>query len=498
MEKSKKMGGRALVGSTYLGLGIAIKTVLTMISVVVTARLLSPDDFGVAAMAAPITGFLLIFQNMGLNQAVVQSRDISEEQINTLFWVNMIASVALSLIFLALSPLVGIFYGDARAGYVTAASAITVLVTGGSLQHTALLNRAMDFKRLVICDVSASVFSLIGVVVSAYLLRSYWAIWIGNFTYAIIYAALVWSSSRWRPVLRFTIRGARSLIEFGANVTGNNLISFVATNIDNVLIARVWGAIQLGLYDRSYKLMLFPVSRINAPLGRVMLPVLSRLVEEPERFRRTYLRATRALMLLSVPGITAAACVSEQLVPLLLGAHWAAAAPIFMWLSIAATLHPLSNSTNWLFLSTGHPAAQLKLGLISSVIHVACLVAGLYWGAAGVAVGFLASQLVRTPILFSWSASVSPVRRSDFYAMLMVPAIAGLISYVILQYLSAQVSDLTLIITAVFVVYALNFLGQLATGSGRDVIEHVYVLARDILVKRRARSTREDRADRQS
>jgi len=131
-------------------------------------------------MASPITGFILIFQNLGLNQAAVQSKTITPAQTNALFWVNIAASAIVSLVFLVTSPLVGLFYGDIRPGQVMAASAATVLITGLSLQHTALLNRNMKFKQIAVVDIANVVTTLGATAISAYLLRSYWAIWIGT------------------------------------------------------------------------------------------------------------------------------------------------------------------------------------------------------------------------------------------------------------------------------------------------------------------------------
>src|SRR5690606_11395460 len=104
---------------------------------------------------------------------------------------------------------------------------------------------------------------------------------------------------------------------------------------------------------RSYRLMMFPLQNINTPLSRVMLPILSRLHDEDARFRRSYLTALRAILILSTPGIAVAGATSDRLVPLLLGEQWAQAAPIFLWLSLAALVQPLSNTTGWLFIARG-------------------------------------------------------------------------------------------------------------------------------------------------
>jgi len=116
MTRHAGMGRKALGGAVYTGAAQALTVLFTMLSTIVVARILSPSDYGVIAMAAPITNFIMLFQNLGLAQAVIQARTVSPAQLNGLFWVNIAASGVIAITFLLISPLVGWFYGDARAG----------------------------------------------------------------------------------------------------------------------------------------------------------------------------------------------------------------------------------------------------------------------------------------------------------------------------------------------------------------------------------------------
>ncbi|TGV78522.1 lipopolysaccharide biosynthesis protein, partial [Mesorhizobium sp. M2D.F.Ca.ET.145.01.1.1] len=105
----------------------------------------------------------------------------------------------------------------------------------------------------------------------------YWALFAGTLTGAVLPTLCYWASSRWRPGLPRKVEGISQLIHFGAGITGFNFANFFARNLDNVLIGKYWGEAQLGLYDRAYKLLLFPLSQITNPLSKVMVPALSRL-----------------------------------------------------------------------------------------------------------------------------------------------------------------------------------------------------------------------------
>ena len=134
--------------------------------------------------------------------------------------------------------------------------------------------------------------------------------------------------SRWTPG-RPDFRIDRDIMSFGANLTGFNLANFFARNLDNILIGKYSGAIELGYYDRAYKLLLFPIQNIIAPLSRVMIPLLSRVQDDKPRFRELYLQTAWLLAFVTVPGVAALICTSEQVVNILFGAKWQAITPIF-------------------------------------------------------------------------------------------------------------------------------------------------------------------------
>lgn len=465
--KTKALGKTAAHGAAYSGLAQGLKILITMASTIVVARILSPSDYGVIAMTEPITGFIIIFQNLGLNEALVQARTLTDEQVNTMFYYNLAASAAVALILLLISPLVGMFYGDIQPCYVTAASAATVLVTGTTLQHTALINRHMRYRALGFIDVAVAASTLAITLGFALWLRSYWAIWLGTFSGAVVNALLVWRIDRWRPNGRPVWSTSAQFLKFGANLTGYNILNYISRNLDGVLIAKVWGAVSLGLYNRSYKLMMFPIQSINMPLSRVMLPILAKIQDEPERYRRTYVLAVRAIALGSVPGVMAAAMCSNRLVPFLLGHQWTNASPIFFWLSLAAITQPISNTTGWLFISTGRTGEMFRWTLISTPITIASFAAGLPWGAKGVAEAYFISQAVRIPILYRWCTRNSPVHSLDLYAALLPTLAGGGLAWLLVFTVRSGLSTLPLLFLAFTASYVFSVAAQAVTPGGR-------------------------------
>lgn len=480
-EPQASLGRKAASSAVFLGVSQGVRLVLTVLSTVIISRLLAPDDYGVMAMAAPFVGFILLFQDFGLSAATIQAREMTAERSNALFWINMALSGAIFVLLLAAAPLAGWFYGDARAGYVVAASAVGVLLSGTAMQHGALLNRDMRFFALSAIDVANAVVTFLGALIAAWFLRNYWALWIGTMAGTLVQVVLTWLATPWRPSWRATFSGTGQMTRFGGSLTGFNVINYVARNADSVLIAKFAGTAALGLYDRSYKLMMLPLQTINGPLGRLMLPVLSRLMDEPERYRRAFVMAVRALMLVAVPGIAVAAATSDRLMIFLLGEPWAAAGPIFFWLGLASLVQPVANATGWLFISSGRGAEMLRWGIFSTATTLIAIAAGLSGGARGVAMGLFIALIVRTPFLFFYCTRGTAVRQRDLYLIHFEPMVGAALSAGLIWIVGDRLSTGMLLCAAIPLSYAIALAVHAATPPGRQLLREGYALSVSVL-----------------
>lgn len=471
----------AISGGVYLGITQVVRLVLTTVSAIVLARLLSPDDYGVVAMAAPVISFIAMFQDLGLSAATIQRPTVSRAESTALFWINVAASVALAVLLVAISPGVGWFYGDARAGWVTAASGLILLVSGVRLQHAALLDRQLRFGVACVVEIAGALVAFLAALVAAWMLRSYWALFIGSLSGAAVQTAMVWRASRFRPGWRVRLRGAEKLLRFGGHVTGFNLLNFFVRNADNVLIAKFAGASALGLYDRSYKLMMLPISSINAPVSRLLLPLLSRLRDDPQRYRNGYLLALRMVMLATVPGVAIATALSDRLMPFLLGERWAATAPIFFWLGLTGLIQPVANLTGVLFQSAGRTKVMAQWGLFSAIVTLAGFAIGLRWGAEGIAASLFITMALRVPLLFPLAAKGSSVTWLDLTGAQVEPLIGAAAAAAIALLLSPHLAIVPLLCVAMPLSYALALITSSITPSGRRLTVAIFAMARDVV-----------------
>ena len=391
-----------------------VRLVIQFASQVALARMLLPAEFGVIAMVTPILGYLQTFSELGLVQVTIQRKEISDGEVSALFWVNAGLGAALGVILAALSPLIGWFYGQPDAGHVALVLSALLVTASLSAQHVALLNRELRFAAIATIDISAASLAAASGIIAAKLGAGFWSLVAMQVANALTWLVLSWSFSRWRPSRPRRQPGLWPLLRFGADVTGSNLVHTLSFSMDSVLIGVSAGQTALGFYDRAMRLVVMPITQLVTPFGRVAVPVLARLRDDPERFRAAYARLLQVALALTTPSVVFAIVLAHPLITTLLGDRWAPSAPILSWMAVGVLTGPVSASTGWLFVLLDRTREQFYYTSINSAIMVAAYVAGLPWGPIGVATaGAVAVVCLQGPLLWRAATRVGPVRLGD-------------------------------------------------------------------------------------
>ena len=468
-----QFGRVALRGGLVTAGAQGFKMVIQFLSVIILARLLLPEDFGLVASVGPIVAFVGLLQNLGLQQALVQRKDISDKQLNQVFWISALVGLGSAVLVAASAPAIAAFYGDQRMLGITVASALPLLLGSIAAVPLALMNRHLQFGQLAFNDVITAAAGLVAAAVAAWAGMGYWSLVLGPAVAAVVALGAAWQVARWTPS-RPDFRVDGEILSFGANLTGFNLVNFFSRNLDNILIGKYSGAVELGYYDRAYKLLLFPLQNITQPLTRVMVPLLSRIHEDKARFRDLYVRTNWMLAAVTMPGIAALTLTSEQVVTLLFGPRWTAVAPIFAWLGIASLMQSVSSTTGWIFICQGKTKAMFQWGVYSSLTTVASFIVGLHWGAVGVAAAYaISGYVLRVPVLAVLVHRVGPVTAADFLVMqglFLASSLLAWLTYMALPASFTGQSDLLAVILALSLNYALAFILMILVPQSRRTL----------------------------
>ena len=421
IEKKSAKGGLMVFGAQFTKLFIQIA------SNVVLARLLSPSDFGLIAMVMAVTTFIVLFKDIGLSQATIQQKDITHEQINTLFWVNVFFSFVVMLITWLITPYVADFYDDERLIDITLVFALGLIFSGLSVQHQALLRRQMKFKALSIIDVSSMGLGVLAAIIFAFIGFGYWALVVLSLTTALVTLIGVWLACSWKPSKpKFNLE-AVPMLKFGGYMAGYGFVNYFARNLDNILIGWKHGAESLGNYSRAYSLLLLPIGQITAPLSAVAVPALSRLRAYDERYCNFYYKIIKVIAYLTMPLIVFMCVFSQEIVFIVLGEQWGFAANLFMYLSFAAFWQPIASSTGWIYVSLNKPKNMLCWGLFSTTIMSLFFIVGLPYGAEGVAISYSISMWLLIIPLFLYAFKNTPLQMNSLIETIKYPLVLSLI-----------------------------------------------------------------------
>ncbi|WP_397517896.1 lipopolysaccharide biosynthesis protein [Rhodococcus opacus] len=392
----------AITGSVVTLAGQWIKLGLQLGSLIILSRLLSPSEIGQFALVLTVIAGAQMTSDLGLSLAAVQSRTISHFQKSNLAWINASVGAILGLSVYLLSPLLGNFYSSDSIVPVLRVCAISFVCYGVSAQFKAELERNMKFGRLAIIDIIPQLVGFGIAVCWALVAPSVWALAAQQVAVVLCMAVLTIPLSGWIPSLPRRRQHMRALLTFGAYSASGQLVNYISSSTDTIVVGYYESPTTLGIYSRSIQIFSLPINQIAAPLTRVALPILMSVYDNVARYEE-YLRRAQVVLSYSFLLIFSLlfAC-SEPILELLLGTDWIWGAPILQVLSIGGAFQAVGYIYYWIFLSSARMDLQFRFGVATRLVTIVIIVAvgshGPIWVAAGTAFGLMLNWLVYTTL----------------------------------------------------------------------------------------------------
>ncbi len=425
---------------------VAGQIVSQLISFAVLAalyRLVAPDQFGLLGMAVPLLILARIVSSFGLNVAAVQRSRLSSEQLTSLFWINLTLSLVAAVAVTILGPLLSWLYSAPRLAELCAVLSGTLVLMAFSAQHQALLERKLKMGRLMIARLLGQAAGGVIAIVFAVRGAGVWALVIQQYAELSVLAILVWNMAHWRPGRPRRGVGAKPLVQFGGYYSLSSLMFFVADNADKVLIALFLGSTRsgqaaLGMYSQAFNLTMKPVLMVSTPITGIMLPVLSRVVDQRQRFAMFVTRFFRMVGIVLLPCGIGLAVVGMDVMIVLGGERWQAAGWMIVALAPTILARGFLNTSGSVFASSGRArplliaAAATALFMVIGCLtgfHVGGLAYGEPWGPVyGVAISysFVSVVILLVPFLHYCFRPMSISLRTVF-APLLRPLLAAVV-----------------------------------------------------------------------
>ncbi|MBT5305267.1 MAG: MOP flippase family protein [Candidatus Scalindua sp.] len=376
---------RTINSLSWSAISQTVTQVLNFIIGVILVRLLTPDVFGLMGMVGVLAGFASLFSDLGMGAALIQKKDAEQKHYSSIFWINIILGIALMTIFMCAAPWIAGFYKEPDLVPLTYLISLNFFVGSFNIVQKTLMQKKMNFKSLAIVEIVVLVFSGSIAIVLAVSGFGVWSLAIKSLLSTSIAVVLMWYISGWRPRFLIDWMAVRELLGFSSNLFGFRTMNYFIRNADNLLVGRFLGSSALGLYDKAYSMMLFPLNNISRVIERVMFPAFSSIQEDKLRIKNIYLQITRSVALITFPMMFGLLVVTESFVITVFGSQWSGMIPVMQALSIVGAIQSIGTLNGNIYLSQGRTGLQFKVGTVLGILGVVAIVVGLQWGIKGVA-----------------------------------------------------------------------------------------------------------------
>lgn len=453
---------------------------LSFLVLVVLSRLLTPEAFGLVALATVFTAFVQIFLDQGLSAAIVQRSGLEKEHLDTAFWITVLIGILLTAASIAGSDLVAAFFDEPRLASVLRWLSLTFILSALSSTQMAILRREMAFKSLAARSMTAKLVGGIVGVTMAFAGFGVWSLVAQKLIAGVAGIIVLWRASEWRPGFGLSKLHYRELFTFGASVAGNNILKVLVRRSDDFLIGYFLGPTLLGYYSIGYRLLLVMIRLVTGIVNAVAFPTFSRLQHNRQRMLRAFYKVTQYTSLLAFPVFIGLAAVAPELIPALFGEQWLPSVPVMQVLAVVGILQSVLAFNGSVLRASGKPMWELGIMALNAVGSVLGFLLVVRWGIVAVAASFVIVGYLLAPLSFIAARKLIRIDFGTYLRQFAAPLSSSLLMVIVViglkQIFSNQEVNLYLELAVYVTAGALTYLLLIAVTApslSRQVLDLV-------------------------
>ncbi|MGW5238142.1 MOP flippase family protein [Monashia sp. NPDC004114] len=413
-------------GTRHTAVAQVITQVVRLATNVVLARLLTPEDFGVVAIALVVTMLLDQLKDLGTGSAIIQRQTVDDVLVNSVFYLNLALGIVLAgAMFLLAGPVAAAMSSVAATPVLQAFSLVTLITALGQIHHS-LLRRDLRFFEIALATSVTAVVTAGVSIAGALVGMTYWALVVGNIAGALVGTAMVWVFDRWRPSWRFSWASLRSIWSYSFHLFLSNVLFVVFNQVDKVIVSRFLGPAALGAYTLAQRTVAAPVASVASVVNEVVFPVFSRRQDDHAALRSGFIRSSCATAVVTFPFAFGLSALAGPAVDVVFGERWQAVVPVLWFMAPVVAVQSVTLSSSQLLLAKGRSDWSYRWGVVYCVVLTALELYGVRWGLVGVTAAYAGGVLLLTP--FSLLIAFRPVQlrlRTYFRALLPHLAISA-------------------------------------------------------------------------
>lgn len=342
---------------------------------IVLARILTPEDFGLVAMILVITSFSDLFIDSGFKIGIVQQKKLSDEELSSVFFLNIIVGACCTIVIFLIAPLIAGIYENEELISLTQVLSLVYIFKSFAIVQQGLINREMEFKKLTISTVGAQFFAGITAIILAINGWGVWSLIINLVVESFLISVLFWVQSIWKPDFVFKIKAVKSLWNFSSKLLLMNLLVTIGNKVDLFFIGKLFSPQTLGLYSKSKDFSILPAMIGSQIVNISFFPVFAKIQDNQVLFNSTYIRLYRILLMVFTPLFAIMFLSADDIVYILLGEKWKGGIPYFRWASVIGVFWIVNGLMNYIINSKGRSDLNLKRSLIHTPLRIGLFIA---------------------------------------------------------------------------------------------------------------------------
>ena len=478
----KKQAARGVFWSAARNWGYQLSSLVVF---AVLTRLLTPEAFGLVALATLFIEFTKLLTEQGMADALVQRKDLKPEHLDTAFWVSLGFGTGLTILVASTSGLVAGLVNEPDIAPVLAWLSLRLAISGLSNVQMALLARELRFASLTLRTLSSVVVGGIVGIAAAFAGAGVWSLVAQALTMEVVGVIALWTASDWRPRARFSRERFKELFKFGANVVGFRILRFTNRRIDNLMIGSILGATALGFYVVGYRLLSLIINMTTSVIGSVAFPVFSKIQDDLDRVRNGYYRSLRMIAIGAFPAFAGVIAIAPEATRLLFGSQWDPSIPVMRTLAFAGLLQSILFVDSTVIKAMGKPSWRVAIMGGIAVALVVAFAITVQWGIVAVALAMVIVTYLSAPVWIAATNRLIGLDARTYASQVWPPLVSASVMTGFVFLAKAMTSDLPLVwrvVTAIVVGVVTYGLGLWAVA--RPAAREAWQLARMSIPRR--------------
>jgi O-antigen/teichoic acid export membrane protein len=422
------VGKKAKKGVFWVLLGNIGYELVMFVSGVILARLLEPNDFGIAGVAVLITNYMKRLRNFGFGLAIVQKKEINEDHLNAVFMTNFIMGAVIWLAIFGTSGYIADFFNSPLSGDVAVITSLTFLLNPFSSVQTSYMRRKMEFKKLSTISIAGDLIMNTAQIVMAWMGYGVWSLAWPRLIEPIWAAIMLSFYSGYWPKFKMRRDATKEVFGFGIWVFLQSQLAYLTHNLDYLIVGRFLGTTALGYYERAFNVMNRPQKRVSGNTQTVLLSAFSRIQGQQERVRKAFKKVMVSMSIINMPIQLGMLSVAPSFVFVVFGEKWMPIVFPLQILNVAGMLSAIVINITPIITAHGNVRENAIRTSISVSFFALFAWIGVQYGIEGVCIAVILYRTVDLFIIYTLITRITIIRYRDLFASVL----PGLTSSVIM------------------------------------------------------------------